>query len=86
MAILLAPITAFTSSTEWAGHKFTEEEIERIQNSIPINAIDIYHYWLNKRRDNPDTMIPIRRSDNKIGRNDPCPCGSGKKFKKCCLH
>jgi hypothetical protein len=22
----------------------------------------------------------------KIGRNDPCPCGSGKKFKKCCLH
>jgi uncharacterized protein len=20
-----------------------------------------------------------------IGRNDPCPCGSGKKFKKCCL-
>jgi uncharacterized protein YecA (UPF0149 family) len=23
---------------------------------------------------------------NKIGRNDPCPCGSGKKYKKCCLH
>lgn len=22
---------------------------------------------------------------NKVGRNDPCPCGSGKKFKKCCL-
>ncbi|HBN84048.1 MAG TPA: hypothetical protein DDZ89_09410 [Clostridiales bacterium] len=21
---------------------------------------------------------------NKIGRNDPCPCGSGKKYKKCC--
>ncbi|MDH3605328.1 MAG: SEC-C metal-binding domain-containing protein, partial [Candidatus Tectomicrobia bacterium] len=21
----------------------------------------------------------------KIGRNDPCPCGSGKKFKKCCV-
>lgn len=24
------------------------------------------------------------RADNKIGRNDPCPCGSGKKYKKCC--
>jgi uncharacterized protein len=24
--------------------------------------------------------------DSKTGRNDPCPCGSGKKFKKCCLH
>lgn len=25
------------------------------------------------------------RVDNKVGRNDPCPCNSGKKFKKCCL-
>ncbi len=30
---------------------------------------------------------PIRNSGQKVGRNDPCPCGSGKKFKKCCgLH
>lgn len=27
---------------------------------------------------------PIRRKGKKIGRNDPCPCGSGKKYKKCC--
>jgi SEC-C motif-containing protein len=27
---------------------------------------------------------PIRRTEPKTGRNDPCPCGSGKKFKKCC--
>ena len=26
---------------------------------------------------------PVRRSMNKVGRNDPCPCGSGKKFKHC---
>ena len=26
----------------------------------------------------------IRREGKKIGRNDPCPCGSGKKYKKCC--
>jgi uncharacterized protein YecA (UPF0149 family) len=25
------------------------------------------------------------RASPKIGRNDPCPCGSGKKYKKCCL-
>ena len=24
------------------------------------------------------------RNENKVGRNDPCPCGSGKKYKKCC--
>ena len=28
---------------------------------------------------------PIVRQNPKIGRNDPCPCGSGKKFKKCCM-
>jgi uncharacterized protein YecA (UPF0149 family) len=27
---------------------------------------------------------PVRRVEPKIGRNDPCPCGSGKKYKKCC--
>lgn len=29
---------------------------------------------------------PIQRETPKVGRNDPCPCGSGKKYKKCCLH
>ncbi len=28
----------------------------------------------------------IKRAGEKIGRNDPCPCGSGKKYKKCCLN
>ena len=27
---------------------------------------------------------PLRRKAPKVGRNDPCPCGSGKKYKKCC--
>jgi preprotein translocase subunit SecA len=26
---------------------------------------------------------PVRRAEPKVGRNDPCPCGSGKKYKKC---
>lgn len=28
---------------------------------------------------------PEQRRSMKVGRNDACPCGSGKKFKKCCL-
>lgn len=28
---------------------------------------------------------PLRRAAPKVGRNDPCPCGSGKKYKKCCF-
>jgi len=29
--------------------------------------------------------MPVRDPQRNVGRNDPCPCGSGKKFKKCCL-
>ncbi|MEN0112081.1 MAG: SEC-C metal-binding domain-containing protein, partial [Planctomycetota bacterium] len=28
---------------------------------------------------------PIRNRQEKVGRNDPCPCGSGKKYKNCCM-
>ncbi len=31
------------------------------------------------------SAFPVQRQ-TKVGRNDPCPCGSGKKYKKCCLH
>ncbi len=34
--------------------------------------------------DGPATRQPVTRESEKIGRNAPCPCGSGKKYKKCC--
>jgi preprotein translocase subunit SecA len=34
--------------------------------------------------ENAEPLIPYQRESAKIGRNDPCPCGSGKKYKKCC--
>ena len=36
--------------------------------------------------DDGDLIVekPIVREEPKVGRNDPCPCGSGKKYKKCC--
>lgn len=33
----------------------------------------------------PPTPKQLKRNPPKVGRNEPCPCGSGKKFKKCCL-
>jgi preprotein translocase subunit SecA len=30
------------------------------------------------------SIEPIVNDQPKVGRNDPCPCGSGKKYKKCC--
>ena len=32
----------------------------------------------------PEKVKTFRREDPRVGRNDPCPCGSGKKYKKCC--
>jgi preprotein translocase subunit SecA len=31
-----------------------------------------------------DGPVTVRRSEKKVGRNEPCPCGSGKKYKRCC--
>jgi preprotein translocase subunit SecA len=33
----------------------------------------------------PTVTETIRHRGEKVGRNDPCPCGSGKKYKSCCL-
>jgi len=33
----------------------------------------------------PEPQLPFFAGD-KTGRNDPCPCGSGKKYKQCCLN
>ena len=34
--------------------------------------------------DEPPLTLPLHREMPKVGRNDPCPCGSGRKFKACC--
>jgi preprotein translocase subunit SecA len=36
--------------------------------------------------DESQTKKPVKRADDKVGRNDPCPCGSGRKFKQCCIN
>ena len=83
---LLEPIYAFTSKTSWCGHGFEEHEIERLQNTIAHNVREIHAFWLARRSDQLTSPIPARHKETKPGRNDPCPCGSGKKYKKCCLH
>ena len=34
--------------------------------------------------DGGEAPVTVKRKGKKIGRNDPCPCGSGKNYKKCC--
>ncbi|MDF0676105.1 MAG: preprotein translocase subunit SecA [Nitrospira sp.] len=38
---------------------------------------------LNRGDEPAAAPAPVHRAENKVGRNDPCPCGSGKKYKKC---
>ncbi len=47
------------------------------------------NYKKNTARGMPENrgkVVPFKRDSPKVGRNDPCPCGSGKKYKKCCLN
>lgn len=74
-----AEAAAEAAGEEW----FSGEELQRLQleseEKLPQVVADIYRFWVAKRR-----VKTIRRSAAKVGRNDPCPCGSGRKFKKCC--
>ena len=86
MNILLGPMRAFSGDAALQTHEsFNEVEIENIQKAITPNAREIHAYWLARRHEIA-THSPVRRSEPRVGRNEPCPCGSGKKYKKCCLH
>jgi len=86
MTVLLTPILDFTAGTNWRGHEFEHDEVEKIQQAIAPNVRKIHAYWLARRAEHDTVTRPVRRSEPRVGRNDPCPCGSGKKYKKCCLH
>jgi len=51
---------------------------------IPAQGRDGQLAVFGQRRRRRRKTKPKRRSTPKVGRNDPCPCGSGKKYKKCC--
>ncbi len=73
-------------------------DTETWMNGIEPALVRIHAYWKEKRGSQPAEIFnadfhhhrgqkeiaPIVRGGPKIGRNDPCLCGSGKKFKKCC--
>jgi uncharacterized protein YecA (UPF0149 family) len=52
---------------------------------MAAGLMNVYEYFRKEREGNLDGDTPEpRRNSSKVGRNDPCPCGSGKKYKKCC--
>jgi uncharacterized protein len=73
-----------------------DEDGERWLEGIVPSLVKIRAFWLERRQSArdprglrtgappPRAQQPVVHATPKIGRNDPCPCGSGKKYKKCC--
>lgn len=71
--------------------------VRTMERAEEIASICNEHGWkfiMGIEPDKPEDVSDIERllnppmpiiSERKHGRNDPCPCGSGKKYKKCCL-
>ena len=64
-------------------HELPEEEEDRWDREAP-DLIPIWVQMLHEWRLENDQNPPMTAKGGKVGRNDPCPCGSGKKYKKCC--
>lgn len=65
---------------EETGERLSDQKTrdDRIETMLGF-ALDAYDYFAEQRL-KPATL---RRESPKVGRNDPCPCGSGKKYKQC---
>lgn len=64
----------------------TPAQLEEIGRLIPASLCRICRYWQPLRQAEAERMASatLQLAQPRVGRNDPCPCGSGKKFKKCC--
>lgn len=61
------------------------ERVSLIEDTVKETSW--WHIWSKPLKPKPPRPVPVLakpRTGPKIGRNDPCPCGSGKKYKKCC--
>ena len=74
-----AEAAATEHGDKWPDGEEREQIINDCEEDLPQAVTDIYRFWQAKRGTGT-----VRRDMPKIGRNDPCPCGSGKKFKQCC--
>jgi uncharacterized protein len=59
----------------------TRAAYEAIPNAVAALS---EHFRPMREQADRERLAPVRRAAAKVGRNDPCPCGSGKKYKKCC--
>ncbi|HKN12200.1 MAG TPA: preprotein translocase subunit SecA [Candidatus Binatus sp.] len=56
-----------------------QQDVEQIQQPKPQRVVMSH----GGETEVPPAATPVKREAEKVGRNDPCPCGSGKKYKRC---
>ncbi len=72
------------NSENWGEGKVLLKEAEKQGYDLSKKEdIDAFMRQQTGKKGSPN-LHPVENIDKKTGRNDPCPCGSGKKFKKCC--
>ncbi len=77
---LIAPIVLVGEGYNPDQPELQIEEQASLPALLSLSIYNIRSFWkLHKQ-----THAPSLREARKVGRNDPCPCGSGKKYKKCC--
>jgi uncharacterized protein len=67
------------SGERWFSPAEEARLVADIQENLPVIVQTLYNFWRNKRSGGT-----VRNEEPKSGRNDPCPCGSGRKYKQCC--
>jgi hypothetical protein len=67
------------------GEKYRPHEFFSQEDAHRMVALKAKREQLFLRAHGVQLVEPVLPSSGRVGRNDPCPCGSGKKFKKCCL-
>ncbi len=77
---LFYPVMALGGIYEDEGIDFDEKEINQFVQETP-DTIQLIFNYLHAKKNKPKTQ---KRDGDKVGRNDICPCGSGKKHKACC--
>jgi uncharacterized protein len=64
----------------------TEAQREELSAQIPERVLEMLNHFKPALSERYQLMaaMTVQRESPKVGRNDPCPCASGKKYKKCC--
>lgn len=84
---LLAPVVLYSTGYNPDQPEFQlEVEGRELLMSLLFSVYALRDWWRDYRRTHGDrpAALPALRGTPKVGRNDRCPCGSGKKSKKCC--